>query len=117
MIGEENLVVHQIKQNTNGYLYVTPVEKVVNKINHNINLTEYNKTQTVTKNNNDSFSGNGYESVTFSEITGTNKITGKINTKSKNNKFGFMFNAGDNGKAPLNIVFNHQLGRLEFYNT
>lgn len=112
-----NLVVHQIKQNTNGDLYATPVETVVNKINHSINLTEYNKTQTVTKNNNDySFSGNGYESVTFSEINGTNKINGKISTKSKNDKFGFMFNVGDNGKAPLNIVFNHEFGRLEFYN-
>ena len=112
-----NLVVHQIKQNTNGDLYVTPVEAVVNKINHYINLNEVNKTQTITKtNNNYSFSGNGYESVTFSEINGTNKITGKINTKSKSNKFGFMFNTGENGKAPLNIVFNHELGRLEFYN-
>ncbi|MHC1685874.1 MAG: glycoside hydrolase domain-containing protein [Clostridiaceae bacterium] len=112
-----NLVVHQIKQNTNGDLYATPVGTVVDKINHSINLTEYNKTSTVTKNNSDySFSGNGYESVTFNEITGTNKITGKINTKSKNNNFGFMFNVGANGKAPLNIVFNRQYGRLEFYN-
>jgi beta-fructofuranosidase len=113
-----NLVVHQIKQNTNGDLYVTPVETVENKINHYVNLMEVNKTQTVTKNNNDySFLGSGYESVTFDEIAGTNKITGKINTKSNNSKFGFMFNVGDNGKAPLNIVFNHELGRLEFYNT
>jgi beta-fructofuranosidase len=113
-----NLVVHQIKQNTNGDLYVTPVETVENKINHYVNLIEVNKTQTVTKNNDDySFSGSGYESVTFDEIAGTNKITGKINTKSNNSKFGFMFNVGDNGKAPLNIVFNHELGRLEFYNT
>ncbi|WP_315072674.1 glycoside hydrolase family 32 protein [uncultured Clostridium sp.] len=112
-----NLVVHQIKQNTNGDLYVTPVQSVVNKIYQQINLTQYDKTSTVTKNNNDySFSGNGYESVTFNEISGTNKITGKINTKSKNNNFGFMFNVGENGKAPLNIVFNHQYGRLEFYN-
>lgn len=112
-----NLVVHQIKQSANGDLYPTPVESVVNKINHFVNFIEVNKTKTVTKNNNDYFfSGNGYESVTFSEINGTNKITGKINTKSKNNKFGFMFNTGDNGKAPLNIVFNHELGRLEFYN-
>jgi beta-fructofuranosidase len=112
-----NLVVHQIKQNTNGDLYATPVGTFVDKINHSINLTEYSKTSTVTKNNSDySFTGNGYESVTFNEITGTNKITGKINTKSKNNNFGFMFNVGENGKAPLNIVFNHQYGRLEFYN-
>ncbi|WP_202117309.1 glycoside hydrolase family 32 protein [Clostridium chromiireducens] len=112
-----NLVVHQIKQNTNGDLYATPVGTVVDKINHSINLTEYSKTSTVTKNNSDySFTGNGYESVTFNEITGTNKITGKINTKSKNNNFGFMFNVRENGKAPLNIVFNHEYGRLEFYN-
>ena len=112
-----NLVVHQIRQNTNGDLYVAPVETVVNKISHGFALNEVNKNQTVTKNNSDySFSGSGYESVTFAEIKGTNKITGKIDTKSKNHMFGFMFNPGESGKAPLNIIFNYKLGRLEFYN-
>jgi beta-fructofuranosidase len=112
-----NLVVHQIKQDVNGGLHAVPVDKVVNALSNYVNITEINRTQTVTKNNNDySFSGNGYEAVTFGEINGITRITGKINTKGKNNNFGFMFNVGDNGRAPLNIVFNHQYGRLEFYN-
>ncbi|PRR83033.1 glycoside hydrolase family 32 protein [Clostridium vincentii] len=111
-----NLVVHQIKQDADGTLRATPVEKAINAINNYADFTEMNKTQTVIKNNNDySFTGNGYESVTFGEVNGISKITGKINTKGKNNNFGFMFNVEDNGKAPLNIVFNRQYGRLEFY--
>lgn len=113
-----NLIVHQIKQDIDGDIYAVPVETVENKIDQRINLVESRKDFTVEKNNNSySFSGNDYESVTFDPIYGTNKITGKINTKDKNDKFGFMFNVGESGKSSLNIVFNKQFQRLEFYDT
>jgi len=112
-----NLVIHQIKQKENGELYPFPVEKIVKKFNHSIKLDALAQTQSVKYSKQDySFSGEAYEVVTFSEIEGINKITGKIKIKSKTSRFGFMFNMGKDGISPLNIVINNETKQLEFYN-
>lgn len=112
-----NLVVHQLKQKENGELYPVPVENIVKKINNKIKLKPLDKTETVKVSRGDySFSGKGLETASFDEIQGVNKITGKINTKSPNSKFGFMFNVGKDGIAPLNIVLDTKLDELQFYN-
>ncbi|MBU3110160.1 glycoside hydrolase family 32 protein [Clostridium lacusfryxellense] len=112
-----NLVVHQIKQQENGELYPSPIEKIVKKFNHSIKLDALAQTQTVKYSKHDySFSGEHYEVVTFPKIEGINKITGKIKIKSKTSRFGFMFNVGKDGISPLNIVINNETKQLEFYN-
>ena len=112
-----NLVVHQIKQKEEGDLYPSPVEKIVKKFNHSVKLDELAKTQTIKSSKHDySFSGNEYETVTFPEIEGINKITGKIKIKSKTSRFGFMFDVGKDSISPLNIVINNETKQLEFYN-
>lgn len=112
-----NLVVHQIKQRENGELYPIPVEQVVDKFHKDVKLDALTQTETVKISQNEySFLGKDYETVTFPEIQGINKITGKINVKSKMSRFGFMFNVGKDNRAPLNIVFNAESKELEFYN-
>lgn len=112
-----NLVVHQIKQKENGELYPVPVEQIVKKIDNKVKLEPLTQTETVkASKNNYSFSGKDYEIVTFSEIQGINKITGKININSQNSKFGFMFNVGEDGIAPMNIAFDTKLKEIQFYN-
>jgi len=112
-----NLVIHQINQKENGELYPSPVEKIVKKFNHSIKLDALTQTQTVKASKQDySFSGKDYEVVTFPEIEGINKITGKINIKSKTSRFGFMFDVGNDSNSALNIVINNETKQLEFYN-
>ena len=112
-----NLVVHNINQKENGELYPTPIEQITKKLNHSVQLSQLNSSETVKiANKNYTFSGKDYESVTFSKLQGINKITGEINLKAKTDRFGFMFNVGDKGKAPLNIMFNSKTNQLEFYN-
>lgn len=112
-----NLVVHQIKQKENGELYPMPVEQVLKKFNNNIKLKVLTQTETVKDLHKEySFLGKGYEALTFPKVDGINKITGKINIKSKMSRFGFMFNVGEDRIAPLNIVFNAESKQLEFYN-
>jgi beta-fructofuranosidase len=112
-----NLVVHQIKQKENGELYPVPVETIDKKINNKTKLELLTQSETVKVSRGDySFSGKGYETVTFDNLQGLNKITGKISTKSQNNKFGFMFNLGKDGNAPMNIVFDTKLDEIQFFN-
>ena len=112
-----NLVVHQLKQKENGELYPVPVEDIVNKFDKETKLKPLTQSQTIEKNKNKYiFSGQGYETITFKEIEGINKITGKINLKSKNSKFGFMINVDENSLGSTNIVIDPKKDELQFYN-
>ncbi len=112
-----NLVVHQIKQKGSGELYPVPVENVVKEINREVKIETKTQTGSVKGTNNHySFFGKEYEAVTFSEIEGTNKITGKIKTSSNMNLFGFMFNVRESNTSSLNIVFDPLAQELKFYN-
>lgn len=114
-----NLVVHQLVQKENGELEPIPVKSVIDKIDNDIKITPLSHTETIEKTkNNYTFSGNDYEIVTFPEINGVNKITGKIKVNSKNDKFGFMFNVNeDTGLGSINMVFDVNKNELQFYNT
>lgn len=113
-----NLVVHQLKQKENGELYPVPVEDVVNKINKETKLKPLTQTETIEKAKNKYiFSGQDYEVVTFPELQGVNKITGKINLNSQNSKFGFMFNVDEESLGSVNIVIDDKKNEIQFYNT
>ncbi|NRD80999.1 DUF4975 domain-containing protein [Bacillus sp. BRMEA1] len=112
-----NLVVHQIKQKGNGELFPIVPESIDEEVQSNVKLKPITQSNAIWSSKNSfTFSGNRFGAVRFREIQGVKKITGSIATNDKNNQFGFVFDVGENGKAPLNIVFNSQRGQLEFYN-
>ncbi|KLE16238.1 glycoside hydrolase family 32 protein [Clostridium sp. C8] len=112
-----NLVVHQLKQKETGELYPVPVEDVVKKFSKGTKLNPLAQTETIEKAKNKySFSGQDYEVLTFPEISGINKITGKINLSSQNSKFGFMFNVDEENMGDINIVIDSKKNEIQFYN-
>ena len=91
---------------------------MVNKINKETKLKPLTQTETIEKAKNKYvFSGQDYEVVTFPELQGVNKITGKINLNSQNSKFGFMFNVDEESLGSVNIVIDNKKNEIQFYNT
>ncbi len=112
-----NLVSHQIIQKDNGLLSVTPIQSIIEKMNHNMNVSALYNSETITKENRTlHFSGMDYEIASYPKIDGSTKITGKIKINDKTNIFGFAFNLGDNKFGTLNFVFNKPEASIGFFN-
>lgn len=112
-----NLVSHQIVQKDNGLLSVMPIQSIVGKMNHNMDISQVYNSETITKEKKTlHFSGTDYEIASYPKIDGSTKITGKIKVNDKTNTFGFAFNLGDNKLGTLNFVFNKPQGYIGFFN-
>jgi beta-fructofuranosidase len=109
-----NLVIHELKQNTDGELMTIPPETVIDS---------FTKKNEISVTNTTSVSGNAYkfekgeyQITTFGKINGITKIEGIITTNGWNNKqFGITFNV-INDRGRLNLVFDKNKDKIYFYN-
>jgi beta-fructofuranosidase len=112
-----NLVSHEIIQKDNGLLCVTPIQSIIEKMNHNMNVSTLYNSETIRKENRTlHFLGTDYEIASYPRIDGSTKITGEIKINDKTNIFGFACNLGDNKLGTLNLVFNKPEGYIGFFN-
>jgi len=90
-----NFIAHDLKQKSNGELYVDIVDTIDSKVSNlqKLEVIENN----VNVNNKNEFNFKGEEEyVIFDDLTGINKITGTLNINELNNDFGIMFDASKN---------------------
>ncbi|HHU28493.1 TPA: DUF4975 domain-containing protein [bacterium] len=113
-----NLVTHELIQKDNGELYPRIVKEVDNKLSNKVNYNIVNKSSSTNVSDNMiEFSGkSGYEYLMFDELESKpTKITFSV-TVTNGSKFGLTFGASNKQYGPLNIMFNLQTKKIEFYN-
>lgn len=116
-----NLVVHQLIQNEDGTLTVSPVEAISKQLNHEIAVKPVEKTKSIkAKKEYYSFSGDGREELVFGKLKGNYQIKGKI-ISADEGKFGFTFGLPEEltegALGSLNFVFDKENNQIAFYNT
>lgn len=113
-----NLVVHQVSQKENGDLVPIVNEKVKKEMKNQLRLTPKVMTETVKKKkNNYSFGGKDYEAVVFPEILGSYRLEGTIKNFKNSEKFGLAFAMNEEGVGDLNLVFDPENNKINFYNS
>lgn len=113
-----NLVVHQLKKQENGELRPVLNEQVKEKMSKELTLKPVNMTKTVrNKKGSYTFAGKQYESIEFKELCGSYLLEGTIKNFANSERFGFTFNADENGVGNLNLVFHVKENKIAFYNT
>jgi len=113
-----NLVVHQLKQKENGDLVPVLNTHIKEKMINELTLYPIAMTETIQMDgNNYSLNGKDYEVVEFNDLKGSYLLKCKIKNFQDAERFGFAFNTDGYSVGALNIVFNVEEDRIEFYNT
>ena len=110
-----NLVVHELMQHHNGHLSPILVSEIDEVLSHQVRYQLING-NVERKKGSFTFHGHkGYEYVLFEELLEKpTKITFKLNLSESKN-FGITFNAFESVQGDLNVFFNVEESKLEFY--
>lgn len=113
-----NLVVHQLVQCSDGTLVPVLNTFVKEKMKQELSLEPRRITETIqVADGGYIFKGEKYEVVEFDELVGSYLFECTIKNVQDSERFGFTFNTDANAVGALNIVFNPEEQKLEFYNT
>ncbi len=113
-----NVVVHQLKQESDGTLSAVANESVIAKMSHQLPEKPAVMTDTVKKLDDGwQFAGDEYELVQFEPFAEAGRIEADISGYEDDDKFGIGFAPDFNNVSSLNYVFNIPENRIEFYNT
>lgn len=113
-----NLVVHQLKQQEDGTLVPVLNTKVKEKMNRELSLKAVRMTETIQMDNDRYvFAGEQYEVIEFQELLGSYLYECTIKNFKNGEGFGIAFHTDENAVGALNILFNMEKNRIEFYNT
>lgn len=114
-----NLVTHELKQKISGELYVQPVTEVVNELSHPYSPAIRSQTSGVISSSGQiNFDPRSpYDYLIYNNLsTNTTKLTFTATIGQPSGRFGMTFYAEDEDYGPVNVVFNVDDQRLEFYN-
>ena len=110
-----NFIAHELKQNTNGTLYVDIVSEIKETISHPQLLTVVDKTLDVASPTRIEFTkGTDYQRVTFNDLDGISIIEGYLDISSVDGYFGLFFDYRE-GEASYHYDFNVLSRRISFY--
>lgn len=114
-----NLVTHQMKQMPNGELKPMPVDQVLNKLSHRVSYPISNHTSSldVTTSSYD-FTSDNHQCVIFDKLEKKPTLmTFSLDLNGLGGQFGLSFShASQSVEGAVNIVFNLDADRLEFFN-
>ena len=113
-----NLVAHQLVQSANGELFPILNASVKEKMNQELPLEPTKMTETVRQEGgNFTFHGEKYEAVEFGKLRGSYLFQTTIKDFKDGERFGFAFYTDKDAVGALNILFNMEENKIEFYNT
>ncbi len=110
-----SFVAHELKQNSNGTLYVDIISQAKEKISHPqaLEVIETNLAN-ATKNRIEMIPTNQYQYVAFNKLTGINRIEGNLNIDSIEGYFGIFFDYRLN-ESSYHYDVNLRANQLSFY--
>ena len=112
-----SMVVHQLRQGSDGLLKPVVNESVVSVINHELSAVPTAMTETVQSAEEGwRFSGSGYEVVRFAAPDNTVRIEADLSGIGTEDFFGFSFAPDLEYAGSMSLVFNVKEKRVEFYN-
>lgn len=110
-----NFIAHELKQNTNGTLYVDMVQSIRDIISHPqaLNIVETN-VNTAKPDHIEFSSINQYQQVIFNDLEGISIIEGYLDISAINGYFGLFFDYRE-GESSYHYDFNLDTQRISFY--
>ncbi len=113
-----NLAVHELRQRSDGSLYVVPVEGVLGALSHETGYAPAYTGDAVTyKDGNISFGeSDRFQYLLFEEMRGEALKT-QFTLSSEGGKAGLTFARGDTGYGEVCIEFDFEEGLISFFNT
>lgn len=105
-----SLVVHQLKQNSDGTLSVIINDLIDQKLANNKELKVSGGSSLI--NTSDSYTLKSQDYITFDRLTGVTKIKANIKTTTAT-QFGFEFGASGNRREVYTLLFNTESNKIE----
>lgn len=113
-----NMVVHQLQQLGDGRLQPMLNLSIKEKMSNELKLIPMKKTETVDITDEKyTFCGKDYEIVEFKPLNGSYRLDCTVKNFKNSERFGFAFNVAKDEVGQLNLLFNIQENKIEFFNT
>jgi len=110
-----NFIAHELKQNSNGTLYVDVVSEIKEKINHPQQLSVIDSTVSKATTSLIEFNQrDGYQRVTFNELDGISIIEGYLDIRNIEGRFGLFFDYRE-GASSYHYDFDLTNRKIAFY--